>query len=54
VIFKVIFTDGSVEIVHATNASEARIYAIEHFPDRIPVEVKAAGLSDMMSRKPPV
>jgi hypothetical protein len=30
------------------------MYAIEHFPDRIPVEIKAAGLGDMMSRKPPV
>ena len=52
--FKVIFTDGSVEIVHATNAAQARIYAIEQFPDRIPVEIKAAGFGDMMSRKPPV
>jgi hypothetical protein len=54
VIFKVIFTDGSVEIVHATNAGQARMYAIEHFPDRIPVEIKAAGLGDMMSRRPPL
>jgi hypothetical protein len=46
--------DGSVEIVHATNAAQARMYVIEHFPDRIPVEIEAGGLGDMMSRKPPV
>jgi hypothetical protein len=48
-VFKVTFVDGSVEMVHAGTAREARLYAIRQFRDRVAVRVERAGLTDMMN-----
>jgi hypothetical protein len=51
-IFKITFVDGSVETVHASNAGEARRFAIQQFQGRIVVKVQPAGLTDMANRRP--
>lgn len=52
-IFKVIFADGSVEMVQAGNVTQARLNAIQGFPDRVVAKVTPADLSDMMLRREP-
>jgi hypothetical protein len=51
-IFRIAFADGSVEMVQASSVTQARLNAIELFPERIVMEVAEAGLADMMIRKP--
>ena len=52
-IFRIAFADGSVEMVQASNVTQARLNAIELFPERIVMGVAPAGLADMMIRKSP-
>jgi hypothetical protein len=50
-IFKVTFTDGSIESAHASSPGEARRYAIQQFRDRIVAKVERAGLTDMVNQR---
>ena len=51
-VFKITFTDGSVETVHASSAGEARRFAIQQFRERVVLRVQPAGLTDMAMRRP--
>ena len=51
--FRVTFADGSAEVVNASSVGQARMDAIQLFPDRIVAKVTPAGLSDMMVRRRP-
>ena len=51
-VFKASFADGTAETVHANHPADARYEAIKHFPGRLVVKVEAAGLLDMVSRRP--
>ena len=46
-VFKVTFTDGTVEMVNAGTALDARRSATEKFRGRIAAKVERAGLEDM-------
>ena len=51
-IFKASFADGTAETIRASHPADARYEAIKLFPGRLVVKVEAAGLLDMISRRP--
>jgi hypothetical protein len=52
-IFKVTFSDGSVETIHANSPSDAKRYAAQQFRSRLIARVEPAGLTDMARGRRP-